>query len=258
MIAPSRSVLAPRRGGHLVVAVLACSALAACDSGGGKSGAGGKTQKTAEAPAAKGEGVIEGTVKLVGDPPAAKEWGGSGFSGCAGKHPATIQLVKADGGKLQDAFVYVKAGLPPGSHEAPSAPVVVDQKACEFTPRVFGAMSEQPIQWGNSDPMMHNVNSGQFNQGLAAAGVTFTKPSSGGTGASPMIHHSLRRPPLDARLRGRHEPPVLPGHQGRRRLPPRRTRGRRVHGRGLARDAARTRAKGQRKSRRAHEARLRR
>ena len=64
---------------------------------------------------------------------------------------------------------------------------MVDQKACEFTPRVFGAMSEQPIQWGNSDPMMHNVNSGQFNQGLAAAGVTFTKPLEGATGASPMI-----------------------------------------------------------------------
>jgi hypothetical protein len=44
--------------------------------------------------------------------------------------------------------------------------VVFDQKACEFVPRVFGVMAGQDIAMGNSDKLMHNVKSPEFNQGF--------------------------------------------------------------------------------------------
>ncbi|MBM4376659.1 MAG: urate hydroxylase PuuD [Deltaproteobacteria bacterium] len=102
-----------------------------------------------------GSGKIQGTVAFGGAVPAPDKW--TGTAECAGLHEPTIQLVRVKEGKLADAFVYVKAGLPEGDYAAPSEPVVVGQKSCEFTPRVFGAMAGQPISFGNDDPTQHNV-----------------------------------------------------------------------------------------------------
>jgi hypothetical protein len=60
----------------------------------------------------------------------------------------------------------VKEGLPKGSYPTPTEPVVFDQKGCEFSPRVFGVRAGQPIAMGNSDKLMHNVKSPEFNQGF--------------------------------------------------------------------------------------------
>jgi hypothetical protein len=165
--------------------VVVAGFLAACDNK-GKGASGGPAAKPgSDKPAPTGTGVIQGSVRFAGSAPAPKDWGGKDFVGCKGKRPDSIQPVRVADGKLADAFVYVKDGLPPGSYSAPSSPVVVDQKGCEYEPRVFGAMADQPVRWANSDPIMHNVNTGQYNQGLASAGITFEKPLHA-TG-SPMI-----------------------------------------------------------------------
>lgn len=122
-------------------------------------------------PAPTGSGKIEGNVLFTGNAPPPEDWGGSRNADCASKHPDKIQLVKVDNGKLADAFVYVKEGLPPGSYETPTAKVSLDQKNCEFVPRVFGVVAGQEIEAGNSDAFMHNVKSGEFNQGFPSAGV---------------------------------------------------------------------------------------
>ena len=152
----------------LPVPLLLCSALAAsaCDKGKQEKPAssGARAQATADAPAPTGSALIRGLVELRGAAPAPEPWAGSGNADCKGLHGDTIQLVKAQDGKLEDVFVHVKDGLPKGSYPTPTEPVPFDQKGCEFTPRVLGMMAGQPLAIGNSDRLMHNVKSPEFNQ----------------------------------------------------------------------------------------------
>jgi plastocyanin len=152
-----------------VTGAAAASAIAGCgkDTPAGGSGA----KPVAAKPAPTGSGVITGVIKFNGAAPPPEPWGGTSSSDCKALHGDTIQLVKVADGKLQDAFVYVKAGLPEGSYDTPEKAVSMDQKACEFEPRVLGVMAEQPIEFLNSDIFMHNVKSPEFNQGLATRGV---------------------------------------------------------------------------------------
>lgn len=154
----------------MLLLLVATVALSACkkDEGGGASPKSAKTANpAADKPAPTGRGVIQGTVRFSGTAPAPEPWGGANDSNCRSKHEPTIQLVRVKDGKLEDAFVYVKAGLPEGSHPVPTEAVVLDQKACEFTPRVFGVVAGQEIELWNSDAFMHNVKaSGEFNDGL--------------------------------------------------------------------------------------------
>jgi hypothetical protein len=118
----------------------------------------------ADTAAPTGSGVIKGVIKFEGTVPPPESWAGSGNADCKSLHGDTIQVVNVKDGKLQDVFVYVKDGLPKGSHPVPAQPVVFDQKGCEFTPRVFGIMTGQTLAAGNSDKLMHNVKSPEFNQ----------------------------------------------------------------------------------------------
>jgi plastocyanin len=94
-------------------------------------------------------------------------------------------LIGKDGG-LENVFVYVKSGLDPAySFDIPTTPVVLDQKGCRYTPRVFGVRAGQPLEIVNSDATLHNVHAlpmlnQEFNQGEPAQGArmqkTFTVP----------------------------------------------------------------------------------
>lgn len=67
------------------------------------------------------------------------------------------------------AFVYIKTGLE-GKNFAPSSEtVLIDQKGCQFVPRVVGARTGQKISVKNSDPVSHSIhpmpqNSREWNQ----------------------------------------------------------------------------------------------
>jgi hypothetical protein len=168
---PSRSVLVVSA---VVASLLAVPLLVgACQDGGGKPKPTGSGASAASA-APKGSATIQGTVRFTGTAPPPEPWGGSGNADCKPRHEATIQLVQVQDGKLQDAFVYIKEGLPPGSHDPPAEKVSLDQKNCEFVPRVFGVVAAQEIEAGNSDAFMHNVKSAEFNQGFPSAGVKRT------------------------------------------------------------------------------------
>jgi hypothetical protein len=133
-----------------------------------KPAAGASSAKAAavETPAPTGSAVIKGVIKFAGDVPEPEKWPGASNADCKGLHGDTLQPVKVKDGKLEDVFVYVKSGLPKGTYPTPSEPVTFDQKTCEFSPRVFGVMAGQPIAMGNSDKLMHNVKSPEFNQGF--------------------------------------------------------------------------------------------
>jgi hypothetical protein len=137
----------------------------ACNSKSDKpAGSSGPTKPVAEGPAPTGQAVISGVVTFDGAVPAAEPWAGGSNPECKSLRAETIQLVKVQDKKLEDAFVYVKEGLPKGSYPTPTEPVPFDQKACEFTPRVFGIMAGQDIAGANSDKLLHNVKSPEFNQ----------------------------------------------------------------------------------------------
>ncbi|MBL8219352.1 MAG: hypothetical protein JNL62_08980 [Bryobacterales bacterium] len=59
---------------------------------------------------------------------------------------------------LSNVFVYVKAGLEGKAFPRPEQPVVLEQKGCQFSPRVFATRAGQIIRVTNSDPLTHNIH----------------------------------------------------------------------------------------------------
>jgi hypothetical protein len=137
---------------------------AACNSKSDKPGGAATAKPVAESPAPTGQATITGVVTFDGAVPAPEPWAGASNPECKTLRTETIQLVKVQDKKLEDAFVYVKEGLPKGSYPVPKESVPFDQKGCEFAPRVFGVMAGQDIAGANSDKLLHNVKSAEFNQ----------------------------------------------------------------------------------------------
>lgn len=104
-------------------------------------------------------GTVKGTVNLEGTPPPNKPLNiGTCVSDVKG--PVMSDTVLAQGGKLQNSFVWIKSGL--DSYKAgdpPAEPVVLDQKGCIYKPHVVGARVGQKVVVLNSDPVLHNVRS---------------------------------------------------------------------------------------------------
>ena len=120
-----------------------------------------KTGESASLGVALQGGTVTGSVKLTGRAPVNPALDMSEEPECAAKYTTTphapIVVVSANG-TLANVFVYVKSGLPPDAKYPPlPIPVVLDQGACEYLPRVFGIMVGQPLEIRNSDPVMHNI-----------------------------------------------------------------------------------------------------
>jgi hypothetical protein len=126
---------------------------------------------------------ISGQVVFRGTPPPPTEISMNADPAClrVASSPTTSQslIVSAQGG-LANAFVYVKDGLNP-SHpfETPSEPVQLDQKGCQFVPRVLGVRVGQPLLIVNSDPTLQNIHarprlSPEFNIGQPIQGMKTT------------------------------------------------------------------------------------
>jgi hypothetical protein len=168
-------------GSALLVLALACSK-------GEKPSSGEAPSTPAAAPAAAPSsttgGTITGEVKFLGKPPANPPIDMSEEPKCKAEYSSTPhaqEVVVNSNGTLADVFVYVKSGLPPGAiYTAPTTPVVLDQKACRYKPRVFGIMVGQPLEIHNSDPLLHNIKAlgkqnRPFNISQPAAGMTTSR-----------------------------------------------------------------------------------
>jgi hypothetical protein len=127
-------------------------------------------------------GTVSGVVRFEGGAPEQSVMQLSGWSECAAQHPEGNPRagdILVNDGKLQNAMVYVKDGLGERVFAVPTAPVVLDQKGCVFTPRILGAQTDQPLQMLNSDPFAHNVhgfpkNSSAWNFSLGVKGASRT------------------------------------------------------------------------------------
>lgn len=106
-------------------------------------------------------GNITGKVTLKGTPPAEKEIGQlKDDPNCGKLHTAPVKTrfyVVGSGGALADTVLMLK-GVTGKSTGASAAPLVIDQKGCEYIPYVAVAQTGQKILVKNSDPVLHNVH----------------------------------------------------------------------------------------------------
>lgn len=106
-------------------------------------------------------GDITGKVTLKGTPPAEKAISPLKNDPNCGKlvtgTPMTEFYVVGEGGALRDAVVILQ-GVEAKSTGASAAPMVIDQKGCEYHPYVAAVQTGQKIVVKNSDPVLHNVH----------------------------------------------------------------------------------------------------
>jgi len=105
-----------------------------------------------------GEGDISGTVRLVGPAPSIPTiQPEADFDACGTEARQTKSLVLGAGQAVRDVIVYL-AGYPQGdTNIGTNNAVVLDQRNCEFVPRIQIARSGAPLLLRNSDPVLHVV-----------------------------------------------------------------------------------------------------
>jgi plastocyanin len=176
----------------LMAPVLAIAVTAvACGGGSQQEAAPSSSAAPSGAPAASAvdpntAGNITGAIKLEGTAPKPDAIKMNADPVCVkvGKDTTTEFILTGDGGALQNVFVYVKDGLGNRTFQAPSTPVVLDQKGCHYVPHVFGIMVGQPFVVLNSDPTLHNIHAlpksnQEFNTGQPIQGMKFNHTFSG-------------------------------------------------------------------------------
>jgi len=144
-------------------------------------------EKPAEAPAAPvtnpvdaaTAGAVSGKVTFMGTPPPSETISMSSDPRCMNAGAKTETVMVSGDGSLQNVFVYVKDGLGTLKFPVPTAPLVLDQKGCQYRPHVFGVQAGQPIEILNSDATLHNIHAWpqtnqEFNVGQALQGMKDT------------------------------------------------------------------------------------
>jgi len=80
---------------------------------------------------------------------------------CSKQHasPVFSQEVLADAkGDLQNVIVFISEGLGDRTFDAPTQPVVIEQKGCLYQPHVLAIRTNQTLQVVNDDPTSHNIH----------------------------------------------------------------------------------------------------
>ena len=147
----------------------------------------GEQTAAAEAPAStatpgpSGSARIVGHVVYEGQVPNLEPLKMDADPACAEKHSEPVKpdvlVLGEDGSSLGNVFVKVTSGLPEGEWPAPEEPVVIDQQGCVYLPHVVGVMAGQPLQFKNSDGILHNVHAlpevnREFNMAMPAERTT--------------------------------------------------------------------------------------
>ncbi len=153
--------------------------LAGCGGG----GAGPEDPAVATAPEAAappteplGSSAIAGVVRFEGELPQLRPLDMGADPACAARHsePVYPQILAVDDqAGLANVLVHVADNVPEGPWPL-TAPPVIDQQGCRYTPRVAGIMVGQDLTVLNSDEILHNVHSlseanRPFNRAMPAA-----------------------------------------------------------------------------------------
>jgi plastocyanin len=130
------------------------------------------------APVSADAATLTGLVKFEGAAPKMGTIQMSADPYCQSQHtsapPTDEDVVTGPAGELANVFVYVKDVK--GSFPAPSTPVVLDQKGCQYHPHVNAVMVGQTLEVRNDDATLHNVHAmptanSQFNVGQPVQGM---------------------------------------------------------------------------------------
>ena len=123
-------------------------------------------------------GTLKGSVMFKGVAPTAAKIKTSADPMCQQMHPQGIkteEYVVGKNGGLQNVFVYVKQGLEGKTFPVETKPATITQKGCQYIPHVVGVQTGQPLEIGNDDATLHNVNAQPKNN----AGFNFAQPVQG-------------------------------------------------------------------------------
>ena len=85
---------------------------------------------------------------------------------CAQQHASPVmgQEVMVDAkGDLQNVVVFVSEGLGDRTFDAPTRPVVVEQKGCMYQPHLVAMRTNQELEVINNDTVAHNLHSVPMN-----------------------------------------------------------------------------------------------
>lgn len=115
-------------------------------------------------------GTVRGSVRFEGTPPENPRIRMASECGALHAGPVFDGRVLVEGGRLRNAFVFVKEGLEGYVFDWPKTPAVMANAGCVYVPRVVGVQVHQPVRFTNEDATDHNVHGfperGEFNFSL--------------------------------------------------------------------------------------------
>jgi plastocyanin len=103
---------------------------------------------------------VTGKVVFDGQAPKFKEIKMDADPICMGLHKDPVfpeTLVLGEGNTMANVIVRIK-NAPKGDYPVPSEPVIIDQKGCNYTPRVATIRAGQVAKILNPDGTLHNVH----------------------------------------------------------------------------------------------------
>src|SRR5262245_27299382 len=107
-----------------------------------------------------GTGTIVGHVRYMGQTPVNPIIRMGADPRCnklyVGKRPTSQAVIVGADGAFANVLVNLDGTFP--ASPVPSTPVVLDQKDCQYTPRVIAAHVGQTLQVKNDDPPDHNAH----------------------------------------------------------------------------------------------------
>lgn len=106
---------------------------------------------------------LSGLVRFEGKPPENRRISMDAEQACEelGKDSPAYEdkvLVDPESRGLANALVYIKTGLEGKTFAPATQAIVLDQKGCQFVPRVVSLRAGQTLTVRNSDPVSHNIH----------------------------------------------------------------------------------------------------
>ncbi len=108
--------------------------------------------------AENGQGTISGTVRLVGPPPIIPTvLPQMDFDMCGSVARPTQSLLLGANQAVRNVIVYLAGYTQNGPGNGTNDAIILDQRDCEFVPRIQIARTGVPLILKNSDPILHVV-----------------------------------------------------------------------------------------------------
>ena len=108
--------------------------------------------------AENGQGTISGMVRLVGPPPSIPTvLPQMDFDMCGSVARLTQSLLLGSNQTVRNVIVYLAGYAQNNPSNGTNGAIIVDQRDCEFVPRIQIARSGVPLILKNSDPILHVV-----------------------------------------------------------------------------------------------------